>query len=502
MKKVEPQVEHDILRHHLVDGWPVGTVARELGVHHGVVRRVLAQRGIQISDATSLRSRMVDTYLPFVEATLAKYPKLHASRLFQMAKDRGYPGSESHFRRIIAGLRPRPVPEPFARLDMPPAEQGQVDWGSFGTHVVGRARRPLHAFVVTLSWSRMVWLQFFYDMARASFLRGYIDALGFFGGVPRKLLYDNLKSACIERHGRAARFNESLLEMASHYGFEPVLAAPRRGNEKGRVERTIRYIRTSFFAARDFRDIEDLNRQAAEWCLGLSAARRWQDDDRTTVGAQFEHERALLRPLPPTPHEAVERIEARVGRTPFVRFDTNDYSLPCAHVRRTVTLLAEPHRVRVVVDGVVVAEHVRSFDRRITIEDPEHTRELRDTKRRAREGAGMSRLTRSVPAAGLMLERAAQRGNNLGGVVSKLLELLDMYGAEAMAAAVTDANVGDRVGPGCVRIALEARLRAQGRTPPRPVPLADDRLRDVSVATADLSSYDRIVQDDNAEEDT
>lgn len=501
MKKVDAEVEHKVLRHHFVDAWPIGTIARELGVHHDVVRRVLDQRGVVDSDQTTpVRERMIDAYLPFVEMTLEKYPKLHASRLFHMAKGRGYPGSESHFRRLVARLRPRPAPEPFARLDMPPGEQGQVDWGHFGTREVGRARRPLHAFVLTLSWSRMVWLQFFHDMARPSFLRGHIDAFEFFGGVPRELLYDNLKSACIERHGSAIRFNESLLEMASHYGFEPRLATPRRGNEKGRVERTIRYIRTSFFAARDFRDIADLNQQAVEWSLGLSAERRWQDDDRTTVGAQFQQECKLLRALPATPHEAVERIEARVGRTPFVRFDTNDYSLPCAHVRRTVTVLAEPHRMRVVVEGEVVAEHERSFDRRATIEDPAHTRDLKQTKRRAREGAGMSRLTRSVPAAQAMLKRAAERGENMGGLVAKLLELLDIYGAAPMEAAVAEANANERVGPSPVRMALQTQLRAQGRTPPRPVLLSDERLRDITVPVADLSAYDRITEDDDAED--
>jgi transposase len=501
MKKVDAQVEHEVLRPHLVDGWPIGTIARELRVHHDVVRRVLDQRGAAPAELTTpIRDRMIDVYLPFVEATLEKYPRLHASRLFHMVKDRGYPGSESHFRRLVARLRPRPAPEPFARLDMPPGEQAQVDWGHFGTHEVGRARRPLHAFVVTLSWSRMVWLQFFYDMERPSFLRGHIDAFGFFGGVPRKLLYDNMKSACIEREGSAIRFNESLLEMASHYGFEPIVAAPRRGNEKGRVERTIRYVRTSFFAAREFRDIADLNRQATEWSLNVSAQRRWQDDDRTTVGAQFQQECKLLRPLPPTPHEAVERLEARVGRTPFVRFDTNDYSLPCAHVRRTVTVLAEPHRMRVVVNGEVVAEHERSFDRRVAIEDPAHTRDLKQTKRRAREGAGMSRLTRSAPAAQVMLKRAAQRGENMGGLVAKLLELLDIHGAEAMEAAVTEANANERVGASPVRMALQARLRAQGRAAPRPVQLTDERLRDISVPAADLSTYDRIPEDDDAED--
>jgi len=366
MKKVDAQVEHDIVRHHLIDGWPVGTVAQELGVHHGVVRRVLLQRGAASPTATATitRARMIDAYLPFIEATLAKYPKLHASRLFHMVRERGYPGSESHFRRLISELRARPQPEPFARLHMLAGEQAPLDWGHFGHVEVGRGRRPLYAFVVTLCWSRMTWLQFFYDMKRPSFLHGHVDALAFFKGVPRQLVYDNLKSAYIEREGNVIRSGGSLLEVATHYGFEPALAAPRRGNEKGRVERSIRYIRSSFFAARTFRDIEHLNEQAVTWTTDVSASRRWQEDDRTSVGAQFEHEQLTLKSLPATPYEAEERIEARVGRTPFVRFDKNDYSLPCAHVRRQVTVVAGPRRVRVVLEGKVVAEHIRSFDRR------------------------------------------------------------------------------------------------------------------------------------------
>lgn len=500
MKRVDPEIEHAILRHHLVDKWPVGTVATELGVHHDVVRRVLRQRGLSPRAAVIVRPRMLDPYLPFIQQTLEKYPRLHASRLYLMARERGYPGSEGHFRRLIAQLRPRPCPEPFARLSMPPGEQAQMDWAHFGKIQVGRALRPLCAHILTLSWSRMCFVQFFHDMERASFLRGHVDAFTFFEGVPRQVLYDNLKSACIERYGRAARFNDSLLQLASHYGFEPVLANPRRGNEKGRVERAVRYVRTSFFAARSFGDIQDLNAQARTWCIEVAGARCWQDDDRTTVGAQFEHERTVLRPLPDTPHETATLVQARVGRTPYVRFDTNDYSLPCEHTRRIVTLLADPERVRIVVEGDVVADHARCFDRRALIEDPAHLHGIRDFKARARQGAGMHRLHRAVPATVIMLQRAAERGHNLGSLVAALLEQLDMYGADAMQRAVAEINDSDRVGINHVRLALEAHARATGRTPARPVPVRHLRARDITVPLADLSTYDKLIEDDDAEE--
>jgi transposase len=204
MRAVEPEIEYAVLRHHLVDGWPVGTIATQLGVHHDVVRRVLRQRGASLQSATVVRASMLDPYLPFVQQTLEKYPRLHASRLYLMARERGYPGAEGHFRRLIARLRPRAVPEPFARLSMPAGEQAQMDWAHFGKLQVGRALRPLYAHIVTLSWSRMCFVKFFHDMQQCSFLGGHVDAFAFLGGVPRQVLYDNLKSACVERHGRAA----------------------------------------------------------------------------------------------------------------------------------------------------------------------------------------------------------------------------------------------------------------------------------------------------------
>jgi transposase len=152
----------------------------------------------------------------------------------------------------VACHRPRPAAEAYLRLRTLPGEQAQVDWGHFGHLQIGRARRPLMAFVMVLSHSRMVFLRFFLDARMDSFLRGHALAFAAFGGVPRVLLYDNLKSAVLERvdhpRGSAIRFNPTLLALAGHYRFEPRPVAPARGNEKGRVERAIRYIRDSFFA--------------------------------------------------------------------------------------------------------------------------------------------------------------------------------------------------------------------------------------------------------------
>ncbi|WP_454752871.1 Mu transposase domain-containing protein [Cupriavidus necator] len=196
-----------------------------------------------------------------------------------------------------------------------------------------------------------------------NFLRGHVGAFAHWGGLGKVILYDNLKSAVLERQGDAIRFHPTLLSFAGHYRFEPRPVAVARGNEKGRVERAIRHIREAFFAARHFTDLDDLNAQAEHWCRHQAADRPCPEDRAMTVREAFVQEQPLLLPLPDNPYPVEEQLAVRVGKTPYVRFDLNDYSIPHKHVRRTLTVRADPEQVRVL-DGVeVLASHRRSYDR-------------------------------------------------------------------------------------------------------------------------------------------
>lgn len=496
MKRIATELETEILRLRAAEQWPVGTIATQLGVHHSVVRRVLAQAGLPRPTA-SPRPSMVDPYLPFIRATLERYPKLTASRLYQMVKARGYTGSEAHFRSRVRPLRPRPKAEAYARLQTLPGEQAQVDWAHFGSVCVGRATRRLLGFVMTLSHSRKIFLRFFFDARMASFLRGHVEAFEVFGGVPRELLYDNLKSAVAERVGDAIRFNTTLLELARHYRFGPRAAAPYRGNEKGRVERSIRYIRESFFGARDWVDLGQLNAEARQWCEGVADARSWPDDRRKTVAEVFAEERGALLALPDDRFSAEERVEAKVGKTPYLRFDQNDYSVPHTLVRRELTVLASVERVRVLDGLTVVADHARSFDKGRRIEDPAHIDALISEKRRARRQRGMGRLHEAAPSSDTLLRRAAERGLNLGGVTAQLLTLLDEYGAAELEAALVEINAREVIHVPAVRQLLEQRRHAAGQPRPTPVELPNPALRELVVRPHDLSTYDFDEDDDD-----
>ena len=147
-----------------------------------------------------LRPSLVDPYAEFIRQTLDQHPRLRATRIYQMVRDRGYAGSVVQLRRAVSRLRPS-IREPFLRLRTFPGEQAQVDWAHFGHVLVGRARRALSCFVMTLSYSRALYLEFFLDQTMENFLRGHVHAFQFWNGQPRAILYDNLKAAVLERRG-------------------------------------------------------------------------------------------------------------------------------------------------------------------------------------------------------------------------------------------------------------------------------------------------------------
>ena len=491
---ISPQLEAEILRLYHAEKWRVGTIVSQLGVHHSVVKRLLAQDGAPPPKRS--RPARLDPYIPLIIATWKQYPKLPASRLYEMCRERGYKGSPHHFRHMVAPYRPRPTAEAYLRLKTLPGEQAQVDWGHFGKLTIGRAQRALLAFVMVLSYSRRIFLRFYLGQQSENFLRGHEGAFNAWGGVVRVVLYDNLKSAVLERRGDAIRFNPLLLDFARHYRFAPRPVAVARGNEKGRVERAISYIRRAFFLARRFKDVEDLNRQAQQWCDGPACERRWVEDDRLTVAEAFEKDRASLLSLPQTPFPTDERRELSVGKTPYVRFDHNDYSVPHELVRQTVVVVAGLETVRIMHRDAVVAEHGRSFDRRQQIEDPAHIERLVEHKRQARGHRGLDRLAAAAPASRELLTRLAQRGANLGSATARLLRLLDEFGAARLEQAIHEAIEKDIPHHHAVRQILERQCRAEGRSPALPVALPDDpRVRGLIVRPHTLESYDALIRD-------
>ena len=328
---ISPELRAHIRRLFYAEHWKMGTIAAELGVHRNTVAlAVECERFTNVAYRPAVT--LLDPYRDFVRATLEQHPRLRATRLLQMIQSRGYAGSVWPLRRFVRAVRPGGAHEAFFRLSMLAGEQGQVDWGSFGSIAIGNTRRWLSCFVMVLSFSRALFARFVLDQTLESFLRCHHAAFVAFRGVPRGLLYDNLKAAVLERVGDVIRFNPRLLEFAGHYHFAPRPVAPARGNEKGRVERAIRYLRDSFFAARVFRSVQDLNAQLDEWIERVAHARLVPGDaDKRTVAVALADEQPRLLPLPAIPSRrcAPARRRTCVSTRTTIRSPTPWYESPC-----------------------------------------------------------------------------------------------------------------------------------------------------------------------------
>src|SRR5450631_4047514 len=485
---ISQETRAQIRRYFYAEHWKIGTIASELSVHPDAVRKAIETE--RFASTLALRPSIVDPYAKFIRLTLEQHPRLRATRIYAMACDRGYSGSVVQLRRAVARLRPQRR-EAFLQLHTFPGEQAQVDWAHFGHVMVGRAKRALSCFVATLSYSRALYLEFFFDQTMENFLRGHVHAFQAWSGQPRVILYDNLKSAVLERRGNQILFHPRLIDLSAHYHFAPRPCQVRAGNQKGRVERAIRYVRDSFWAGRAFTTLAESNRQALLWRDQVAHQRRWPGGDHRTVADVFVEEQPRLLPqaLHPFPTDRIESVCSR--KSIYVRFDLNDYSIPPEAVGRQLILAASADSVRILDGTVEIARHVRTYDRHQLILDPAHQEAVLKIKRKAFHSTPGGRLEIAVPESKTLLDLAFAQGESAGTQTAQLMKLMEEYGAAALRRAILEAL--QRGTPRASSVAF--LLRRQ----PRSTPLALDLNRHPQAQSLDvrahaLETYDELAR--------
>ncbi len=485
--KSTPELEAEIVRLHYAEHWPVGTIATQLEAHPDQVRRVLGLG--EARTPSNLRARLVDPYRPFIDETLHRYPKLLATRLYDMVRERGFPGSVRTLRNHVALVRPRPRRAAYLVTETLPGEVAQIDWAYVGKLTVPGGERALWMFVMVLANSRAMWGEFVIDLTVHSLCRSLVRGATSLGGVPRQWLFDNPKVVVLERVGTVARFHPTLVALCAAMRVEPKLCVVRQPRDKGKVERAIRYLRDRFLAGRTISGIDEGNRLLTRFIAEIAHVRPHPTIPQRTVGDVFADERVRLLPLPePLPETArVEPIQ--VDSQAFIRLDTNRYSVPSDCASRVLTLFANDCIVRIVDGETVVAEHVRSWSRRQLFEKPEHRAALRLERRAARDLKGRDRIRALVPAFDRIVERWDLSGSSLGYRVARSIKLLDLYGDHVFAAAAADLIERGLADVGVLAVACEKHRKQLGR----PVPIAlvfPDHLDDTDVIPHRLESYD------------
>ena len=489
---IDETVSAEIRRLVLGEGWKVGTVARRLGVHHSVVRRVVCGEAAvkpRVAPVSAL-----EPHKAYVVERLEKYPELSSARLLLELRDRGFTRGIAVVQRFVAAVRGTRAKKAYLHVEPMIGEQAQVDWGSFGMVRVGNTMRPLSCFAMVLSWSRALFLDFSLDQRMETFSAMHRRAFEFFGGVPHRILYDNLKTVVLHHVGSTVQFNAEFLVFAGQYLFEPTAAPPRYPQAKGRVEGAIRYIRQSFFYGRAFESIDAVRDAAARWRNDvanqrLHAVTRERPADRLVV------ERSRLRALPAHPPPCDVVVPVIVSKEATVRLDANAYSVPYKLVGKSAFVRADQHAVRVVVDGVEVARHARSWDRRCIVEDPAHRAELVARRTGAQGPRRRDHLASLAPECRAYLQEIARRRIQLDAEIKKLLRLIDRYGQDDVVEGIRRALVDRTFGAHYVRACVDQARFARGLgEPPEPVITGHHDADSLVVEPHALETYDALFQ--------
>ena len=487
---VDQKLQAEVHRLFYAEHFTMNAIAESLKIHHDTVKNILDTK--KFSSQAMPRISMLDPYVHVIEEALTKYPRICAPRILQMLKDRGYIGCVTTVRDKLRVLRPRAM-KAYLPLIFLPGEQAQVDWAHFGQIAAENTQRKLSCFVMVLSHSRAMYARFTYDQTMESFLRCHILAFAGLGGVARSIAYDNLRSVVIAREGRSIDFHPHHTNFSGHYHFRTVACNVRAGWEKGRVERSIRYIRDNFFSGRTFRDLGDANEQLKAWLGEYANQRSWPDDRSKRVFDEWQKEKSLLLPLPEHEFDVDLLHPVRSGKLPYIRFDLNDYSIPFELVGKPLSLVASDLTVKIFDDQTLVCSHRRTYGKGLKIRHDQHFDELWQRKGRAHRQDRQAAIISAIPAAQDFFLALSAQGMPLGASTKKLSRLMTEYGTEAVALAISEALTRN-----CARINILSQILYENLAKAcetQLVPLefsSRKNLNNITVTPHNLANYDQL----------
>src|SRR5271167_1609033 len=479
-----------------LSGW---AIARRLHCSRHTVAAALKLPQPPASTAAR-RASVLDPYREQINNLLAKYPELSAVRIREeIARGpQSYTGSATVLRRYLRKIRPVRG-RVYQEVHYQPAQAMQVDWGECGRVQVGATMRKVSVFVAVLCNSRLLYIEFTLSQRKAEFYRGLVNALTFFGGSPRNLIFDNLKAAVLNGAGRHACFHPEFLALCGYFCMQPVACAARDPESKGVVEGGVRYVKQNALAGRgaELTRFEDYLALAPTW-RDQVANGRLHETTRARPIDRFEQERALLRPLPAIPFDTDEVVPAVVSPHARIAFDGNRYSAPPQFVRRPITLRANRDELRLLHDGHVVAQHVRNYERGQLLVLPEHRLAALTLRQRPQQQALTQEFDAWGPEAREFHLRLNSRPVKTGVHVRRLLNLAQLYGRTEVLAAISRALALATYDAACVEnLLLAERRRHQLPTPTLPTPKRRELIDDIELEPADPAFYDRFCHDTN-----
>jgi transposase len=493
-KPIAPAAESqlpEVLRLSLIEGLSIRAIARRLQLSRKTVRKLLGRASARTSPLDgSPRSSLLDTYDATIRRLVDDTPELTAPSILERLRPLGYTGGITILRDRLRVLRPRPAKEAFLTLDFAPGAAFQVDWADFGFALPGCPRRVC-GFVMVACYSRYLYLEFTLSQAMGTFMRCMERGLRFFGGVAVADIFDNMKTVVLSHTPHATVFNRRFLEYAAARGFAVIACNVRRGNEKGRVERPIGFVRSRFWTGRRFTDLMDLNRQAVQWRDQI-ANHRVHDVTGKVPALVFQHEeQRCLKPLPATTFDVDDVDTTTVTKMFRVTFDRNRYSVPWRLTSQTVLLRADDDAVAIFLGRKQIAAHRRSWSIGEDIEHPSHRQGLLQMKPRAAAGMLPPGLIGLDETGAAYFKIFAAGGRSVHRETVRLTFLVELFGEQATRAAMAEVMASGHVGAEYIEYVLRHK---KGLSPSAaPLRLGDPVLDALALREPDLSRYDQLV---------
>ena len=480
----------EVLRLAYVDGLGVRTIARRLSMSRKTVRRLLGRDRPKARPRPNPepRSSVLDAFTPVIRDLLHETPEMKAPAVLERLRPLGYTGGISILRDRVRKLRPGGQREAFLTLDFAPGKAVQVDWADFGFAIPGCPRR-VSAFVMALCYSRYLYLEFTLSQSMGSFLRCLQRGIAFYGGTTVVDIFDNMKTVVQDPKNQI--FNPRFLQFAAARGFAAVACNPGKGNEKGRVERPIGFIRERFWPGRRFGDLLDLNVQATAWRDDF-ANNRVHEVTGKVPSLVFEHEeKAYLKPISSAPFDTDEVLSTGVTKSYRVTFDRNRYSVPSRLVGQSVIVRGTDDTVSIFLGPKQVARHARSWSVGENVKDDTHDDGVLAQKPRAAVG----RLPPGLDGLGDVGVRYfkvfAAGSRSIQREVERLVLLVELFGETATRAAMSEVMATGHVGAEYVEFVMRHK---KGLKPaPAPLRLGDPELDALAFREPDLAAYDELV---------
>jgi transposase len=440
------------------------------------------------------RSSKLDPFKGQIVAMLERHAYT-AQQILQQIRTDGYAGAYSILKDFVRQVRPVYKPA-FLKLEFAAAEAAQVDWGSYGSVQVGSTRRRLSFFVMVLCYSRLMYVEFTLGETMEQFLSCFVNAFAFIGGIPKRIIIDNLKVGVL-RHlfGDKAQFNPRFLDFAARHAFEPVACNVRKANEKGRVENGVGYVKKNFLNGLEIPSFPAIHLAARHWLDSVANVRIHGETNRKPLEL-FDQEKLLLTPLPLMPYDCAVIKPVSSNGCCRVRFEANRYSVPYLYASQKLTLKIYPQQLFLFHNEKLIATHARSYERRKDVFNPDHNTELLIQRKRAHDQTLLLAFLNLSPQAELYARKMQQKCLNAPHHIEKIVALSQIFGPDKMVLAFQDAIKFEAYG--CEYIANILHQRERTATTPTALHLTRRQdLLDLDIPAADLSPYEAKQQKDS-----